>query len=245
MRIRAAVLLLALLLSACSGGVVPPLLNADHYMREGDAFFADERYEDAIASWEKVRERYVSPEVNAQAELKIANAQFQAEKYVEASVAYEAFLKQYPEHPTLADVLYRLGVSYFKEILAPERDQTITVNALSVLETLLKRFPEDLRRSEVEPMMRECRARLAGHELHIGTFYLRKEHYAAAIGRLEPIIAQYPDFTALDQVYFGLGTAYLRSGNRSSAAEYFNRLSAEYPESKLIAKAQKLLEREY
>lgn len=245
MRIRAALLLFCLLLSACSGGVVPPILSADHYMREGDEFFADERYEDAIASWEKVRERYVSPEVNAQAELKIANAQFQAEKYVEAAVSFEAFLKQYPEHPALSDVLYRLGTSYYQEILAPERDQTTTRNALSVFDTLLKRFPEDGRRSEIEPLMAECRARLAGHELHIGSFYLRKEKYAAAIGRLEPIIAQYPAFTALDRVYFELGIAYLRSGNRQRAAEYFNRLNSEYPSSKLLRKAQKLLEREY
>lgn len=241
MRIQSVALLAALVLTACSSGVVPPPRNADYYMNEGNTLFADERYEDAIAAWEKVRERFASPEMNTLAELKIADARFQAEQYVEAAVAYEAFLKQHPEHAAAADVLYRLGLSYYKEILTPERDQTTTSNALSAFDTLLKRFPNDPRRTEVEPMMSECRNRLAGHELHIGAFYLRMEHYAAAVARLEPILTQYPDYTAKDELYFLLGKACLLNAQRQLSEAYFNRLYLEYPKSKFVEKAKKLL----
>lgn len=239
-----ATLLFSLLLGACSS-TVPAQRPADVLMNEGDAFFAENRYEDAIASWEKVRERYVSPEMNTLAELKIADAHFQAEHYVEAAVAYEAFLKAHPEHPGTADILYHLGIAYDNEMLAPERDPTTTRNALSAFETLLKRFPDDPRRTEVEPLMAKERDALAGHELHIGAYYHRKQAYAAAIGRLEPALIKYPDFSRKDELYFILGSAYLHSNKREVAAQYFNRLYKEYPQSKFTVKAQKLLEAEY
>lgn len=245
MRLLLAACLCLLLLCACAGTIVPPPRSADVLMREGDTFFAENRYDDAIASWEKVRERYVSPEMNTLAELKIAEANFLAERYVEAAAAYEAFLKAHPEHPQSADVLYNLGISYHREMLAPERDQTTTRNALSAFETLLKRFPADPRRSEVEVLMAKERDALAGHELHIGDFYLRKKAYPAAIARLEPVLSAYPEFSRKDELYFTLGTAYLRSSKREVAGQYFNRLYREYPQSKFTARAQQLLEREF
>lgn len=245
MRIWTAVAFVSLFVAACSNTIVPTPRTADFYMKEGDELFAEKRYEDAIASWEKVRDRATSPEITAFAELKIADTQFQGEHYVEAAVAYEAFLQQHPEHEKIVDVLYRLGISYYREMLSPERDQTTTRNALSAFETLVRRFPDDPRRTEVEALIVQCRDRLAGHELAVGDFYLRKGHYTAAIGRLQPILDQYPAFTGKDEVYFALGKALLRSGKPQEAGTYFNRLYKEYPESTLVKQAQKLLETEY
>jgi len=47
-----------LLLTACaSQPVAPPVNQASVYFQEGEAFFEAGLYEDAIASWEKVRQR--------------------------------------------------------------------------------------------------------------------------------------------------------------------------------------------
>ncbi|HKJ29303.1 MAG TPA: outer membrane protein assembly factor BamD, partial [Desulfuromonadales bacterium] len=87
-------LLLALfLIPACSSKVVPVEKNAAFYFQEGEEFYEKGLYKDAIASWEKVRDSYYSPELNTLAELKIAEAHFLGEEYIEAAVAYEAFLQ--------------------------------------------------------------------------------------------------------------------------------------------------------
>lgn len=234
-----------LLMTACSSSIVPPPRSAEILMSEGDAFFAENRYEDAIASWEKVRERYVSPEMNAFAELKIADANFYAERYIEAAVAYEAYLKAHPNDPNSANVLYNLGVSYHQEMLAAERDQTTTQNALSTFKNMITRYPSDPRRPDVEKFIAEEEDALAGHELHVGAYYQKKGASPAAIARLEPLVTAYPNFSHRDELYFFLGTAYLDNNKRELAAEYFNRLYNEYPQSSYTSKAQKLLELTY
>lgn len=245
MRFIPIVTLCFLLLTACSSSIVPPPRSADILMSEGETFFAENRYDDAIASWEKVRERYVSPEMNALAELKIADANFLAERYIEAAVAYEAYLKAHPDDPKTPDILYNLGASYHQEMLAPERDQTTTRNALSAFQTLLTRYPTEPRRPDVEKFIAEEKNALAGHELHIGSYYQKKGAYPAAISRLAPLVTDYPDFNRRDELYFILGSAYLNNDKRELAAEYFNRLYNEYPQSSYTVKAQKILEKEF
>ena len=235
-----------LFMTACSSSIVlPPPRSAEVLMNEGETFFAENRYDDAIAAWEKVRERYVSPEMNALAELKIAEAHFLAERYIEAAVAYEAYLKAHPDDQNSANVLYNLGVSYHQEKLSPERDQTTTRNAISAFKTLLARYPSDPRRPDVEKYIAEEEDALAGHELHIGTYYQKKGANMAAIARLEPLVTTYPNFCHKDELYFILGSAYLHNDKRELAAEYFNRLYKEYPQSPYTLKAQKLLEQKF
>ena len=129
-RLYCAALVAALLLSACAE-VVPAPRTADYYLNEGQGFFADERYEDAIASWQKVRDNFYSTEMNAQAEFKIAEAHFLAEQYLEAAVAYEAFLKNHPEHGKVPDVLFQLGLCYINQMVEKDQDQTATRQALA------------------------------------------------------------------------------------------------------------------
>jgi outer membrane protein assembly factor BamD len=245
MRLMLPAILCLLFMTACSSSIVPPPRSAEILMGEGETFFAEKRYDDAIAAWEKVRERYVSPEMNALAEFKIAEAHFLAERYIEAAVAYEAYLKAHPGDPNSANVLYNLGVSYHQEMLAPERDQTTTRNALSAFQTFLTRYPIDSRRPAIEKFIAAEEDALAGHELHIGSYYQKKGISTAAIARLEPLVTAYPNFSRRDEFYFILGSAYLHNNQRELAAEYFNRLYKEYPQSPYTVKAQKLLEEKF
>jgi outer membrane protein assembly factor BamD len=139
------------LLAACAPStVVPPTKNAGVYFQEGEDFFEKGLYTDAIASWEKVRDSYYSPEMNTLAELKIAEAYFLSEEYLEAGVAYEEFLRNHPDHPRVADVLYQLGLSYIYQMLNIDQDQSATIYALNAFQTLKERFPTDRRLDEVQ-----------------------------------------------------------------------------------------------
>ena len=84
-RFLVALVVTSLLLAACSMGKVPPTRSAGYYFKEGERLFEKELYEDAIASFEKVRDSYYSPELNILAELKIAEAYYRSEQYVEAA----------------------------------------------------------------------------------------------------------------------------------------------------------------
>lgn len=233
------------LLVACSPGSVPPPKTADVYFQEGESFFEQGLYEDAIASWEKVRDTYYSPELNVLAELKIAEAHFRAEHYIEAAAAYEEFLKQHPGHEKTPEVLHQLGMSYFNQMLSADRDQTATRNAVSTFESLRKLYPDDARALAAKSLIDQARGRLAEHELYVGGFYLKYGKPDAAIQRLQRIFSSYPDFPEKDRAYFLLGQAHLQAGQKKEATEAFNTLYREFPNSEFIPKAQKILADKY
>ncbi len=232
---------LLLLVAACASTKDSQPKTAEDYLLEGERHFENRQYENAIASWQKVREAFYSPELNVLAELKIAEAHFLAKDYVEAAAAYEDFLKQHPDHPRTAEALFQLGMSFYKQILSADRDQTATHNALVTFETLLKRFPDDPKKAETQALAARCRDLLAEHELYVGRFYLRTGKYQPAIKRLQQIPARYPDFHNMDQAYFYLGQAHLKNGEREQAAAAFHSLIKEFPQSKHLPEAQNLL----
>lgn len=243
MRLLVLLIILTFLLGACSSSKVPPTRSAGYYFKEGERLFEKGLYEDAVASWEKVRDSYYSPELNILAELKIAEAYFRSEQYAEAAAAYELFLKNHPDNEKSESVLYHLGLAYFKQVLPANRDQTAAHNAIVTFRNLLKLYPQTSYRDEVENYLRFCRNRLALHELNVARFYVRTEKPDAAIGRFETILSKYPDFKNREQLYFLMGQAYLQKDNKEKAVEAFNHLYSQYPESELIPKAQKALDK--
>lgn len=237
--------LLALFLAACSSQKVVPRNSAEKYFQEGERFYESNLFEDAIASWEKVRDSYYSPELNMLAELKIAETYYRSERYEEAVTAYADYLKQHPNDNRIDDVIYRLGLSHYQQILSADRDQTSTRNAIDVFNQLLNRFPDYPQAEEVGYLIQRCRNRLAEHETYVGRFYLKRGHYQAAITRLEATLADYPNFFYRDEAYFFLGQAYLKIGKKDQAKDIFNQLFEQFPGSEYLIEAQKVLAKEY
>lgn len=234
-----------LILAACTSAIVPPPKSADYYFQEGERLFEKELYQEAITNWEKVRDSFYSPELTALAELKIAEAHFLAGHYLEAAAAYEDFLKQHPDHEQTPQILFQLGMSYFHQMLSPDRDQTATRAARATFENLLKRFPDFARAEEARGLVRQARDRLAAHEVYVGRFYLRTREYRAAVDRLEDAVRRFPEYRRRDELLYYLGLAHLRAGDRQATATAFNTLFQEFPDSKYVPEAQKALAKEY
>ncbi len=240
-----ALFLLALaLLPACSSNKAAPVeKNAGFYFQEGEEFYEKGLYKDAIASWEKVRDSYYSPELNTLAELKIAEAHFLGEEYIEATVAYEAFLQNHPDHPRVPDVLYQVGLAYTYQMLAPDQDQSSTIYALNAFQTLKERYPKDRRIEEVQIYIERCHNMLATSDLNVANYYLRTGYYHASINRIESLLEKYPNYYESDKAYYILGQAYLLIGDNEKSTTAFNTLFDEYVGSEYIPDAQKFIEK--
>lgn len=235
--------LLSLLISGCAAGTFSePKKDAAYYFQQGEEAFEDSRYEEAIEAWGKVRESFVSPELTTLAELKIADAHFANKEYIEAAVAYEEFLKQHPHYEKSSQVLYQLGTAYDRQILSPDRDQTATRNAISTMESLLRRYPEHAQAEEARAVIAKARENLAAHELYVGRFYLRTDRYQAALSRLVAIPRDYPGFSALDEVYYLMVRGYKETGEEQKAVDSLDRLVAGFPDSKFLDKARRALD---
>jgi outer membrane protein assembly factor BamD len=232
-------ILFCLTLAACSSKPKPQK-PAEQYFLEGEQYFDDGHYNKAIESWELVRDAFYSPELSMLAELKIAEAYYKSEQYEEAAIAFDDFLKQHPNNERAPIILYRMGLSYYQQILSPDRDQTSTHKALHSFEELVNRFPDDQQAPEARNMILRCKTRLAEHEVYVGRFYLRIDQYQQAINRLEGVLKSFPQYYYRDEAYFYLGQAYFKTAQLEKGRETYDKLFKEFPGSKFIDRAQRI-----
>ena len=235
-------ILFSLVLAACSSPKAKPEKPAQLHFMKGEEYFEDGNYNKAIESWEQVRDAFYSPELSMLAEMKIAEAYFKSEQYEQAAVAFDDFLQQHPNDYRTPTVLYRMGLSYYRQIMVPDRDQTSTEYALFSFEELVKRFPDDPQAQEARNLILRCKTRLAEHEVYVGRFYLRIDQYEQAINRLEGVLKNFPQYYYRDEAYLYLGQAYFKSSQPDKAKVTFAKLFKEFPGSKFVGRAQKILD---
>lgn len=236
-----AVLFMIFLTAACSSSRPTPEQDAVKSFQSAERLLERGLWEDAISAWEQVRDTYYTPELSMLAELKIADTYFLSERYAEAALSYSEFMRRYPDDFRAPTVLFRLGESYYRQILSRDRDQTNTRTALNTFEEFLRKYPDNPNADQAAQLALRARTRLADHEVYVGRFYLQRKQYQPAISRLENILREFPDYYFRDEAFFFLGRAYLDSGKTDQGHRILEQLVEEFPTSVYHDRARKIL----
>jgi outer membrane protein assembly factor BamD len=160
------------------------------------------------------------------------------ESLVMAQNEFREFLTFYPTHPRADYAQYKLGMCHFEQMLAPDRDQTETREAVAELAIFIQRYPNSALLDEGRQKLREARNRLSESEYKVGYFYWRNKWYPGAIERLKGLLKTDPEYPKRDAVYYHLGDSLVKMGRRAEAVPYFDRLVKEFEQSEYLAKAQ-------
>jgi outer membrane protein assembly factor BamD len=168
--------------------------NPDVLAQEGIKDLRKKNYQDAAATFEKVRDRYPYSEQAMLAQIKLADAYFYQKKYDEALQAYKDFEKLHPTNKAVPYCIFQRGLCYYRQRSTIDRDQTYTTKALEEFRLLKQRFPKSEFIPKAERCMARCRLDLAEHEFYIAEFYYRIEHYQAALDRYQSVAQEYPEF---------------------------------------------------
>ncbi|MFO7749874.1 MAG: outer membrane protein assembly factor BamD [Desulfobacteraceae bacterium] len=182
-------------LSGCSWFNPPHEMekSAETLASEGSAAFMDEDYHQAIESFTTLKDWYPFSRYAILAELKIADAHYEREEYAEAIFAYREFEKLHPRNEAIPYVIYRRGMCWYNRIDTVDRDQKSAKKSMAQFNRLKEQYPESSYAQKAEDKTEKCIASLAGHELYVANFYLKKEEYRAALKRFEYLFAHYPE----------------------------------------------------
>lgn len=84
----------------------------------------------------------------------------------------------------------------------------------------------------------------AKHNLNVARYYLTKRKaYEGARDRLQEIVDTHPTFSRMDEVIYLLGEANLKLNNPETAAEHYDRLLKDFPDSEFVKKAKEKLDK--
>ena len=174
----------------------PPEVMAE----EGIKQLKKKKYDDAIETFEKVRDRYPYSDQAMLAQIKVADAYFYKKKYEEALQAYKEFEKLHPTNKAVPYCIYRQGLCYYRQRSTIDRDQTFTTKALGEFRRLKQKFPDSEYLDKAEKYMARCKQDLGEHEYYVAEFYYKTKRYQAALDRFQVVAQEYPDFPKKAQV---------------------------------------------
>jgi outer membrane protein assembly factor BamD len=210
--------------------------------KEGLALFNKREYPEALKKFEELKASFPdSPPFTIWAELKIGDCHFLDKKYVEAIAAYEEFKKIHPSHEEIPYVQYQIGMSYYNQMLTPDRDQTPTQKALSSFEYLIANYPPSLFTDKAKEKVGVCIQRLADNEFYVGNFYYKEGRYQAAAARFEGLLEKFPKNPGEDKTLYLLGKSYLELDQWQKAEGAFRKIVTDYPKSPHYKEAQSIL----
>jgi outer membrane protein assembly factor BamD len=174
-----------------------------------------------------------------------------AESIVMAINEFTEFLSFYPTNKRADYAQYKLGMAHFKQMRAPQRDQTETKEAIKAFQTFIDRYPQSASgedpaiheslMTDVRSKLRQAKDRLSTANYDVGYFYYRLKWYPGAIARFKEVLTDDPDFTNRDAVYFYLAQSYVKLKLDAEALPLLEKLVAEFEQSQYLIEARKLI----
>lgn len=206
---------------------------------KGEALVQKKKYELGRQYLRFVAENYANDAIGRQAALRLADSFFDEKTplgYLEAGVRYKDFRNRYPSHPRSDYALFRLAQCSDKQAERPDREQTSTRLAAVAYRELILAYPDSPYATESRLRLNAMRNLLAEHEYVVGHFYVKRRAWRAAKGRMDTVLASYPDYSKLDKVLYETGLAEKKLGHEDEARQVWERLARDFPSSPLVKK---------
>jgi outer membrane protein assembly factor BamD len=195
----------AAVLAGCSSGQRATFLPGEGpeavYQYGVDAM-TEGNFVDAILYFQALQARFPFSNVTRQAQLDMIYAYYRNRERESAIDAAEAFERENPTHPRVDYALYMRGLSHFDQLpgrlermfrvdmsARPPRE---SMQAFSVFQELLRRFPQSAYAPDARERMIFLRNRLATYENHVAEYYMGRQAYVAAINRAKYVVEHYP-----------------------------------------------------
>ncbi len=209
--------------------------------KSAQAKFADEDYTAAAKEFEEVERQHPYSALATDAELNAAFSYYNALKYNEAIGALDNFIQLHPNHKDIAYAYYLRALCYYEQIVDITRDQTATNEALDDLADIVRRFPSTHYARDAQFKIDLAKDHLAGKEMLIGRYYLKRGLYEAAAERFIGVVKDYQTTNQAPEALYRLVEVDLALGIRDEAERYGAVLGYNYPNSDWYQKGYALL----
>lgn len=225
-----------LVLAACQSGDRRESLAyverpVEQLYNQGASELDQRDYEQAVLYFQEVERQHPYSEWARRATLMTAFAHYRAREYGEAVSVAERYISLHPGTQGAAYAYYIVAISYFEQIMDVGRDQKMTELTRDALTEVVRRFPESDYAKDARLKLDMVRDQLAGKEMEIGRWYLRRNDHLAAINRFKTVVETYDQTGHTPEALHRLVEAYLSIGLRGEARATGAVLGYNFPDS--------------
>ena len=200
-----------------------------------------EYYRTAAKNFDEVERQHPYSSWATRAILMSAYAQYMRNSYDDAINAAQRFISLHPGHKDAPYAYYLIAISYYEQIEDVKRDQSSTEKALAALDEVSTRFPGTVYAQDAANKAVLARDHLAGKEMEVGRYYLKRNSLLAAINRFKTVVTKYQTTTQVPEALYRLTEAYYALGVQSEAQTAAAVLGANFPASHWYKDAYALL----
>lgn len=204
--------------------------------------FANEEYKTAARLFDEVERQHPYSSLAIQSNIMSAYSSYQAEDYAMAVATLDRFIEMHPGNKNISYAYYLRAICFYEQIVDVGRDQDMTRKATDALEDVMRRFPDT-------PYARDAKFKrdltwdhLAGKEMEIGRFYLKRKFYQAGINRFKTVVETYQTTTHVPEALHRMVESYVALGLNDEATRIASVLGYNYPGSEWYQSSYALLE---
>ncbi len=239
----------AVILAGCSSN--RPDTAVAYVERPAETIYAEainrmdrNQYDIAAAMFDEVERQHPYSEWARRSMLMAAFANYQSNNYEEAISDSERFISLHPGNRNAAYAYYLIAICYFEQIMDVGRDQAATQQALDALEQVVRRYPESRYATDARLKIDMTRDHLAGKEMSVGRWYLRRNYHLAAINRFRNVLQEYGTTSHVPEALHRLVESYVALGIDEEARQVAAVLGYNFPGSEWYQNSYDLLTRE-
>lgn len=224
-----------------SGGGEDPILrmSAEEAFEQGKSLMERNKYRQSVEYLEHAFEVAPNSTIGREALLLAADALYLdggTANFIKAEAKYRDFQNRFPTSDRGDYVQLQIANCLTKQVRKPDRDQSATRKALLAYNDLIRIYPESELTEQARQGIDDLLVRLADHEYIVGRYNYKRRLYGAAESRLQGLVDEYPTYPEIDKVLYLLGRSQLKQKQYQDASQTFERLAAQYPQSKYAAK---------
>lgn len=201
-------------------------------------------YETAILLFNEVERQHPYSEWARRSSLMSAYASYQSRRYDDAISTAQRYLSLNPAGQGAPYAYYLISASYFEQIMDVGRDQKTTELAEDALLDVVRRYPGSDYARDATIKLDMVYDQLAGKEMEIGRWYLRRNQHLAAVNRFKNVVTEYDSTSHAPEALHRLVETYLSLGLKQEALAAGAVLGFNYPESRWYRDSYRLLNNE-
>lgn len=188
-----ALILLIVLVNACSNYIDTISLTPEQHLEYAVSLYNDEDYIESKKEFESILIQYPGNAVNDDARYYLGMTYFNSDQFLLAAYEFSKLINDIPASPFVPDAQFMLAESYYQLSPAYQLDQRYTEKAVEEFQAFIDFFPLNAKVEEAENKIKEMNYKLAQKAYQQATIYEKMEYYTAALMYFQSVIDTYHD----------------------------------------------------